>query len=120
MQGVGGSNPLVPTIYVMIVIYTTYPNKDEARKVSEALIDARLVACANILAGHESLYRWDGAVQNETEVAVIYKTRDELFPEVEKIIKSLHSYDVPCVVAWEASLGHEPFLQWVHEETGAP
>lgn len=101
----------------MIVIYTTYPNKEEGEIVSRALLEKRLVACANILAAHESLYWWDGEIQSEQEVAVIYKTQDKLFDSAKDKIVSLHSYDVPCVVSWRIDDGHDAFMKWIGEET---
>ena len=102
----------------MIIVYVTYPNKEEAKRVSEMLVQERLVACANILSGHESLYWWQGKVQNETEVAVLYKSRNENFDALEARIKALHSYDVPCIISWPIEQGHGPFLKWIEEQTG--
>lgn len=101
----------------MIVVYMTASSKEEAEAISKALVEARLVACANILSGHDSLYWWDGQVQSAQEVAVIFKTRGELFEKVEAKIKDLHSYDVPCIVSWPIERGHGPFLDWIKTET---
>lgn len=102
----------------MNIIYVTYPNKEEAQRVSSALIEERLVACANILAAHDSLYWWDDAVQSEQEVAVLYKGVAARFDDVKRRILALHSYDVPCVVSWDIAQGHAPFLQWIEEQAG--
>ncbi len=99
------------------LIYATYKDVAQARDISKALVEARLVACANILPAHESLFWWDGAVQNAPEVAVICKTRAENFAAVEARIKELHSYDCPCIVALPIEAGHKPFLEWIAAET---
>ncbi len=101
-----------------IIIYTTCSNKEEAQKIAEALVEARLVACANIMAAHEAVYRWEGKVESSEEVAVIFKTGEELFDAAKDKIVELHSYDCPCVVSWPITKGHPPYLEWVTKETG--
>lgn len=100
-----------------IIIYITCPNKESAQAISRILIEKRFVACANILNGHEAYYWWEGKVQTASEVAVLFKTRKELFSKVEQEIKRLHPYDVPCIVSWEIRDGHAPFLSWIENET---
>jgi len=100
-----------------IIIYTTCPNKEEAQKISKALVEERLVACANIMAPHEAVYRWEDKIEEAEEVAVIFKTRAELFEAAKDKIVELHSYDCPCVVSWPITKGHTPYLAWVAEET---
>ncbi len=99
----------------VILVYSTFPQKEDAHAVSKTLVEQRLVACANILAPHSSLYWWEGEVQASDEVAVIYKTRADLYEKVESKIKRLHSYDSPCVISWEISKGAPEFLQWIEE-----
>ena len=101
----------------MIMIYATYASAEEAQKISKTLVEERLVACANIMPGHQSLYWWEGKVEEGQEVAVIYKTRAERFDEVKERILALHSYDVPCIVSWPIEQGHEAFLDWIGTET---
>lgn len=100
-----------------IVIYVTCAGKEEAETISRALLEERLIACANIMAEHSSLYRWEGKFENSVEVAMILKTRESLFEQVRQKICALHSYDCPCIVALPITQGHEPFLQWIGEET---
>lgn len=101
----------------IIFIYSTFPDEKEARSISRALVEARLVACANIMAPNQSIYHWDGVLEEGEEVAVIFKTRAELFETVKGKIVKLHSYDCPCVVALPIENGHIPFLDWVEKET---
>ncbi|GJL84939.1 MAG: divalent-cation tolerance protein CutA [Micavibrio sp.] len=100
----------------VITIYTTCSNKEEAQKISKALVEARLVACANIMSPHEAVYWWEGKVEQSEEVAVIFKTREELFEAAKDKICELHSYDCPCVVAWPVTNGHASYLEWVSGE----
>ena len=101
-----------------ILIYMTCTGKEEAEKIGKALLEERLIACANIMAAHSSLYRWEGKLENNMEIAMILKTQESLFEQVRQKICDLHSYDCPCIVALPIIQGHEPFLQWIEEETG--
>ena len=101
-----------------LFVYITCADHAEAREIADAVVGQRLAACANILAPHESVYWWEGKVQQGQEVAVILKTRAELFEKLETAIKSLHSYDVPCIVALPIEKGHGAFLEWIQRETG--
>jgi periplasmic divalent cation tolerance protein len=98
-------------------IYSTFPSKTEALSVAQELVAKRLIACANVLEPVISVYRWQGAVQQQSEVALIAKTQQKHLAAAIEKIKSLHSYDVPCVVASPIEAGHAPFLQWVEDET---
>lgn len=99
------------------MIYVTYPFLDLARDVSRALIESRLVACANIFPAHESLYHWEGKVQSDTEIAVIYKATSDKFNAIRDKILELHTYDCPCIVVLPIEKGHDAFLQWIEAET---
>ena len=100
-----------------LFVYITCADPDEARKIARAVVEQRLAACANILAPHESVYWWEGKVQQGQEVAVVLKTQSALFEKLEKAVKSLHSYDVPCIVALPIEKAHRPFLEWIQRET---
>lgn len=101
------------------IVYMTCVSEAEARAIVSDLLEKRLVACANIMAPHQSLYWWQGQIQGGTEVAVIMKTKTALFADVRTAILSLHSYDCPCIVSWPLEQGHEPFLKWIGAETSA-
>lgn len=101
----------------VILVYATYPSEQEAERISAVLIDERLVACANIMARHRSMFRWDGAMQETREIAVFYKTRAVLFHDLAARIAGLHTYECPCIVALPLESGFGPFLDWVVQET---
>ncbi|MCC6598901.1 MAG: divalent-cation tolerance protein CutA [Alphaproteobacteria bacterium] len=103
----------------IVMIYVTYPSAQEAEDVSRALLAARLVACANIMAGHRALFHWQGEISDAQEVVVIYKTRSDLFAAAEAAILERHSYDCPCVVCVPIHAAPELFLRWVIQETVA-
>jgi periplasmic divalent cation tolerance protein len=98
-------------------LYVTAANADEAKKIGEALVQERLVACANILGPISSIYWWQGQVQRDSEAVLIAKTRAELVERVIARVKALHSYTVPCVVSLPIEQGNPDFLGWIEAET---
>jgi periplasmic divalent cation tolerance protein len=94
----------------------TAGSKTEAQKIGKALVETRLAACVNILENMQSIYRWEEKVQEDSEVVLIAKTTDtKVSPLIDKV-KSLHSYDCPCIVSLPVLDGYQPFLDWVHAE----
>lgn len=98
-------------------IYITTGSKDEARKIGRELVQQRLAACINILDGMNSMYWWEGEIQDDQEVVLIAKTREALVPSLIEKVKSLHSYACPCVVSLPITEGNAPYLRWIEEET---
>ncbi len=96
-----------------IIGLVTVPNMEEARRISEALVKERLVACSNIVSGVESIYRWEGEVQSDAEVLCIFKTRKALFGALRDRVLELHSYDVPEVIAMDIIAGNRAYLEWL-------
>lgn len=88
----------------------------EVDDICAALLERKLIACANIMPAHKAMYRWEGRVQSENECAVIMKSAAEKFGAIEAALKDLHSYDVPCLVQLDIKKGHDPFLQWIGEQ----
>lgn len=99
-----------------ISVYMTAANLDEAERIVHTLVENRLAACANILPGARSIYRWQDRIETADEVVVIAKSRADLFPQIEEKVKQLSSYDCPCVVAWAVVAGHDPYLNWLQGE----
>ena len=97
-------------------VYMTAGNKAEAQKIAKALVEHRLAACVNILENMQSVYRWENDIQVDAEVVLIAKTTERLVSELIEKVKSLHSYDCPCIVSLPISDGHAPFLEWIHDE----
>jgi periplasmic divalent cation tolerance protein len=100
------------------LVYMTAGDRQEAERVGQALIESKLAACVNILDGMQSMFWWQGKVEQEGEIVVIAKTRDDLVPQLTEKVKSVHSYDCPCVVAVPVIDGNPDFLQWIRDETG--
>lgn len=100
-----------------IVILVTAGSAAEAERIGRALVEERLVACANLAPAVRSIYRWEGKIADEAEVLLILKTRSERFAEVEARVRALHSYQVPEVVALEVTRASAPYLDWLLRET---
>ena len=98
-------------------IYITAGTLDEARKIGRELVSKRLAACVNILDNMRSMFWWEGDVQEEKEVILIAKTKETLVPAVIEKVKSMHSYECPCVVSLGITDGNKPFLDWIAAET---
>ena len=97
-------------------VYMTVGSKEEAVKIGEELVRSRLAACVNILDNMNSVYLWEGELQNDAEVVMIAKTTEDRIPELIEKVKSMHSYDCPCIVRLPVLGGHRPFLDWIAEE----
>jgi len=101
----------------MIIILVTTGSEAEAEKIARTLVEERLIACANILSPVRSIYRWEGKVQDDHEWLLIIKTQQVHFAAVEARVRSLHSYQVPEVIALSVVDGSERYLGWVKGET---
>lgn len=100
-----------------VIAYVTCESMEQAERIGHALVAERLAACANILPGMRSIYRWKGAVETAGETVLLAKTRAELADALTERVKALHSYEVPCVVVWPITAGLPDFLRWIDDET---
>src|SRR5210317_2439205 len=98
-------------------IYMTVGSKEEARKIGKELVTARLAACVNILDNMNSFYLWEGEIQDDREVVMIAKTTEERIPELIEKVRSMHSYDCPCIVSLPVAGGYQPFLDWIADSS---
>ena len=94
-------------------VYVTAKNQTEAQKIARALIQKKLIACANIFPSIVSCYEWKGQYTEEKETILMLKTRQDLFIKIKKTILQNHSYECPCIVFIPISKGSAPFLSWV-------
>lgn len=102
-----------------IFVYVTAGSGEEASRLARTLVEERLAACANVLGGMRSVYRWQGKVEEAEEVVVILKSTTERFAALEARVKALHSYECPCVVALPIAEGSGAYLDWIVAETQA-
>jgi periplasmic divalent cation tolerance protein len=99
----------------MILIYITCKNKIEAKKIANFLIKNRLIACANFFP-IESIYRWQEKIVKDKEVVLILKTLEKNFKKIEKEIKKLHSYTIPCILEIPLKRVNSNYLNWLKRE----
>ncbi|HPN34111.1 MAG TPA: divalent-cation tolerance protein CutA [bacterium] len=100
-----------------LIVLTSCASQEEAEKIVQKVLKARLIACANILPGVKSFFWWKGAITSAAECLVVMKTRKKYFKELSEWIQSAHSYKVPEIIAWSIDEGHHEYLDWMHEET---
>ena len=99
------------------VILVTAPDIDLARRLAKAALEAKLVACANIVPAVESHYWWDGKLESSDEAPIVFKTRQEHAPELERVIRELHPYNTPEFVALPLTAGSRKYLAWLADST---
>jgi periplasmic divalent cation tolerance protein len=102
----------------VVVVLTTAPSPEVAERIGETLVAERLAACANVVPGIRSIFRWEGAVSRESEVLVVLKTTWEVWEDVRRRLVELHPYDVPEAIVLDVRAGHAPYLSWVRAEVG--
>src|SRR5215207_627736 len=97
-----------------IVVFMTAANGEEAARLADMLVGAHLAACVQILPGMESVYRWQGKIERQSEVLLLAKTTQTKFDELEREVRALHSYETPEIVAVPVTAGSAPYLQWLN------
>jgi len=98
-------------------VLVTAPDPEVATGIARELVAARLAACVNVVPGIRSVYRWEGAIHEETEAMLVIKTTAHRCAELAARIAELHPYDVPEVLELAATGGSEAYLAWVGGET---
>lgn len=98
------------------LVYTLFPNEADARTAARTLVLERLAACANILSPCTSLYEWKGALEENTETPVLFKTTSDKAQALVARIAELHEYDIPAILSWNADMVLSPFEAWVYEQ----
>lgn len=96
----------------ILVAYVTCSGAEEARRIGRALVEERLAACVNFRP-HTAIYRWQGVVEEAEEYALLAKTTRARFSALRDRVVALHSYDLPCVVAWPLADGLAEYVDWV-------
>jgi len=98
------------------LIYITTKDEEEAKKIGKTLVEEKLAACVNIYP-IKSIYWWEEEIMEESEIAMLVKTKAELVDEVIKRVKQLHSYEVPCIISLPIEKGYPDFLKWINQST---
>ena len=103
----------------MLIIFTTFANGEDAARVARVLVDERLIACANVIPGVRSIYRWEGKTADQAEVMVVMKTRKQDWAALQSRLSELHPYTTPECVAVRIASGAPAYMTWL-EESLAP
>jgi periplasmic divalent cation tolerance protein len=103
-----------------VLIYTTFPSLDDANRVGDALVAARLAACVNMFPGMVSIFEWKGAREQADEVAMIIKTRAALVEAVLEETKRLHPYELPALLVLSTEGGSAEYCGWIVSQTTGP
>ena len=100
-----------------IIVLATCGSEEEALRIANALVEEHLAACVNLVSPIRSIYRWEGKIWDEKEWLLIIKTQKKRFQELEKKVKSLHSYSVPEIISLPIVKGSSSYLKWISENT---
>ena len=99
-----------------IIVLSTCSSAEEAERIARQLLDRRLAACVNIVAGARSIYRWQGAIEEAAECLLMIKSRQGLWEELRAEIQRLHSYEVPEILLLAIEDGSPKYLDWLNQE----
>lgn len=99
------------TDYIIVLITTA--SKQEAEKIVQHLLDDKLIACANIIGSVTSFFRWSGNIERAEECLVLLKSRNDLFERLTEVVKTMHSYEVPEILALPVVEGSKDYLDWL-------
>ena len=103
----------------VLLVLTNLPDRDSAQRVAQSLIENHAAACVNILAECNSVYRWEGKMENASEVPLLIKTTRSAYPRVEKLIRSHHPYELPEIIAVSVVAGLPAYLQWAVQDVSS-
>lgn len=102
-----------------LVLLCTCPSMEVARRIAETLVEDGAAACVNVLPGLTSFYRWQGETHADAELQLIIKTTTETYPRAEQLIRQLHPYELPEIIAVPVVRGLSEYLHWMREQTSA-
>ncbi len=97
----------------IVFVYVTHPDADAALALGRKLVEEGLAACANVLPGMKTVYRWQERIEEGTEAVMIVKTRADLMTALQARIVSEHPYDCPCIAALPVAGGSPDYLDWI-------
>lgn len=98
-----------------ILIFITCANNKEAKLISRKLVKNRLAACVNIVDKIESVFRWQGKIDRAKEALLIIKSEKAKLRAIIKLVRAMHSYQVPEIIAIPIAGGYKPYLRWIND-----
>jgi periplasmic divalent cation tolerance protein len=102
-----------------LLVISTVPSEDEGNAIAQKIVEERLAACVTVTSAVQSFYWWEERISNDQEFILLFKTKASLFPRLEERIKTLHSYQVPEILALPVHKGSRDYLDWIEQNTKA-
>ena len=102
----------------MLLVLTTLPDEETARRIARDMVERGLAACVSIGAPIRSVYRWQGEIEEAVEIPLTLKTADVRYDALEQALRAAHPYELPEIVALPVERGLDAYLHWVDETTG--
>jgi periplasmic divalent cation tolerance protein len=99
-----------------LIVFSTFATEDDAARITRVLVEERLIACANLLPGARSIYRWQGQVADEREVVALMKTRKQDWPALMARLHELHPYQTPECLAVRIAAGAPRYMEWLESQ----
>ena len=106
-----------PSPRKVVIVLVTTSSRREALLIADAVVRKKLAACGNLIPSVTSIFRWKGRIQRSRESLLLMKTSARRYPALERLVRSMHSYEVPEIIALTLEKGLHPYLEWVHRET---
>lgn len=98
-----------------IIALNTCPDEATASTIATRLVEKKLAACVNILPGVKSIYRWQGKIEQDNELLLIIKTRNDVMAQLESLIREYHPYELPEIVTVPINAGLNEYLNWIDQ-----
>ena len=100
-----------------ILVLTNFPDAESARQIGTKLVELQIAACVNLLPQSESIYRWEGSIENKTEIPVFIKSTRNNYQEIETRIREAHPDKTPEIIALPIEHGSSDYLSWISDVT---
>ena len=100
-----------------ILVFCTIDTKENAQMLAHSLAEEKLAACVNLINDIKSVYFWNGKLNENSEILLLIKTRQDLYEKLETRIKQLHPYEVPEIICTKIDTGSKTYLDWIKENT---
>ncbi|MBW7935350.1 MAG: divalent-cation tolerance protein CutA [Gemmatimonadaceae bacterium] len=100
----------------IVSVYVTFATAENAARIGRQMVEERLAACVNVLGPTLSVYRWQGKVEEASEVAALFKTTSGCAELLTKRLAEVHGYENPAVTVWPIEHAPMPYVQWVRAQ----
>jgi periplasmic divalent cation tolerance protein len=100
-----------------LLVISTVSSKEEGSQIAQKIVEERLAACVNVSSAVQSFYWWENRISDDQEFILFIKTKTRLFSKLEERIKSLHTYEVPEIIALPIHAGSKDYLDWITSNT---